>query len=545
MLYSYGNKYFGLISVLMPVFNTDLNFLTQALQSIHAQSFQNWELCIADDASSDPAVREILKSYSLLDGRIKIHFRTENGHISEASNSALALASGEWIALMDHDDLLPTNALQEIADVIGSRPSTRLIYSDEDKINDHGHIHDPYFKPCWNRDLFYSQNFISHLGVYHTPTVRKIGGFRKGMEGAQDYDLALRFIEQIDSNQIYHIPKILYHWRSHSKSTASNGDAKPYAVTAGERAINEHLHRVSSRCTCSHDGESGYRVRYTKPVNEIALSVIILTDGNPEALYRSLDQIKRLNKESRREFLVIPRTPHTTVNINDCKLADGIFVIKWKQGEGLASVLNRAVKSTAGDYIWFLNDRIEGIDEEDLHELISHAARPDIGAVGGLVLYPDGRVHQAGLLLDHNRISVTAFHRLKGTSRGSMGRLTLIQNYSAVSMDCMVIEKRNLLAVGGFDEDHLSSAHLDVDLCLRLKEAGYRTLWTPYAKFMDSGPRFSLNGILKRLSGERQKDHKYMQSRWGGLLKNDPAYNPNLNQKKKDFNYPWPPRKNG
>jgi GT2 family glycosyltransferase len=533
------------LSIIIPVYNPNTDWLCDALESVIRQSFSNWELSIADDASSDPVVSQILKEYSDRDARIKICLKTTNGHISEASNSALEMATGEWIVLMDHDDILSVNALEEVANVIREHPDIRLIYSDEDKIDEHGKRFDPYFKSDWNRDLFYSHNMISHLGVYHLETVRKIGGFRKGLEGSQDHDLALRVIEQIRDDQIHHIPKILYHWRSHSESTASTGDAKPYAVTAGVRAINDHLQRTGSCGSCTHDGAGGYRVRYPMPERRVVVSAIIISNGNIKNLQRCIDQIKKPPGSIDWEFRVLPTTPKVGRLIRTAGLPLETLLEERREEETSSVFLNRVTRNASGELLWYLHEQVGELDEGGVEEMVSHALRSEIGAVGGRQFYPDGRIRQAGLLLDHERISRPSFHHWNGDSRGYMGRLTLIQNYSAVSKDCLMIVKKKFLEVGGFDEVHLKSHHLDVDLCLRLKEAGYRTLWTPYAKFTDSRPRFSLSGILNRFSHAFRKDTAYMKARWGGILENDPACNPNLNQKKKDFNYPWPLRENG
>ena len=533
------------LSIIIAVFNPGKSWLCEALDSVCNQSYSDWELCIADDASTDPAVSQILREYAERDNRIKICLRTTNGHISNASNSALELASGEWIVLMDHDDILPSHALQEVAKVIKENPDIRLIYSDEDKIDEHGKRFDPYFKSNWNRDLFYSHNMISHLGVYHAEIVRKIGGFRKGFEGSQDHDLALRVIEQIRDDQIYHIRKILYHWRSHPESTASTGDAKPYAIIAGERAINDHLQRTGGSGSCTHDGAGGYRVQYPMPDRKVAVSTLILSDANVRELRRCIERIKWNSSPIDWEFLVLPATSRAAGLLKEPQLPPDTLLEEREMEESLSAFLNRVARNASGEVLWFLHDRLEHLCEDGIHEMISHALRPEIGAVGGKLLYPSGRVRQAGLLLDHERISRPCFHHLKGDSRGYMGRLTLIQNYSAVSKDCLMIEKKKFIEVGGFDEEHLQSNHLDVDLCLRLKDAGYRILWTPYAKFCDARPRFSLSGIMNRFSHAFRKDTAYMKGRWAEILENDPAYNPNLNQKKKDFNYQWPPRENG
>lgn len=533
-----------LISILLPTFNTDPVWLREAVDSVLMQVYPHWELCIADDASTDGRVRETLSSYAVNEPRIKLCFRSTNGHISEASNSALEMATGDWVALMDHDDILPPNALEEVAKLILDSPDSRLIYSDEDKIDQNGKRFDPYFKSDWNRDLFYSHNMISHLGVYHLETVRKIGGFRKGFEGSQDHDLALRFIEQIRDDQIHHIPKILYHWRSHSESTASTGDAKPYALTAGERGINDHLKRTGSRGSCTHDGAGGYRVRYPMPERRLVVSAIIISNGNTKNLLRCVDQIKKAPGSIDWDFRAFPSTPKVARLLRTAGLPSETLLEERREEETLSVFLNRVVRNASGELLWYLHEQIGELDEGGVEEMVSHALRSEIGAVGGKQFYPDGRVRQAGLLLDYERISRPSFHHWNGDSRGYMGRLTLIQNYSAVSKDCLMIEKKKFLEVGGFDEGQLKAHYLDVDLCLRLKDAGYRTLWTPYARFCDSRPRFSPSDIMKQFSYAFRQDTAYMKGRWGALLRNDPAYNPNLNQKKKDFNYRWPPKEN-
>ena len=533
-----------LISVLMPSYNPDPEFLRKALSSVLEQNYPHWELCISDDASTNPLTTQILEEYAAKDVRIKICIRSVNGHISEASNSALEMATGEWVVLLDHDDILPPNALDEVAKVIREWPEVSLIYSDEDKIYQHGKRFDPYFKSDWNRDLLLSQNYFCHLMAIRRSLVKNVGGFRVGYEGAQDHDLALRVMEQIRDDQIHHIPMILYHWRSHSESTASTGEAKPYTLSAGERAINDHLQRTDSLGSCSHDGAGGYRVQYPMPERRVVVSAIIISNGNIKNLQRCIDLIKKAPGSINWEFRVLPSTPKIGRLLRTAGLPSETLLVERREEETLSVFLNRVTRNASGELLWYLHDQMEGLGEGGMNELISHSLRPEIGAVGGLLLYSDGRVRQAGLLLDHERISCPAFHHFQGNDRGYMGRLTLIQNYSAVSKDCLMIEKKKFLEVGGFDEFHLRSHHLDADLCLRLKEAGFRTLWTPYAKFCDSRSRFSAVGVLDRFSRDYQEDRRFMQNRWGYILRNDPSYNPDLNQKKKDFSYNRLPKEN-
>jgi len=279
-----------LVSVIMPVYNPKPEYLMEAIQSVRKQIYPHWELCIADDASTDKRIRPILERYASEDTRIKVIFRDKNGHISAASNSALALATGEWVALVDQDDLLSEHALFWVIDAVNKNPDALLIYSDEDKINESGRRYDPYFKCDWNVDLFYSHNMISHLGVYRAELLKEGGNFRKGLEGAQDYDLALRCIEKIEPKQIHHIPRILYHWRMHYQSTANTVHAKPYAIIAGQRALNEHFQRQNLNATAELT-ESGYRVRYALPDKLPLVSLIIPTRNGLRLLQRCVGSI--------------------------------------------------------------------------------------------------------------------------------------------------------------------------------------------------------------------------------------------------------------
>ncbi|MDR8731964.1 Chondroitin synthase [Burkholderia pseudomultivorans] len=281
-----------LISVVMPVYNPDPKWLAEAIESIRGQLYPYWELCIADDVSTDPAIRPLLERYASQDQRIKVAFREKNGHISAASNTALELVTGTWVALFDHDDLLPEHALYCVADAIVRDPSIRMIYSDEDKIDGAGKRREPYFKCDWNPDLFLSQNMFSHLGVYQKALLDEVGGFREGYEGSQDYDLALRCVERAGAGAIHHIPRVLYHWRVHAESTASGTDAKPYAVVAGERALNDHFDRMGIHAMAEYAG-NGYRARYEMPNPAPLVSLIIPTRNGLDLLRQCIRSIVR------------------------------------------------------------------------------------------------------------------------------------------------------------------------------------------------------------------------------------------------------------
>jgi glycosyltransferase involved in cell wall biosynthesis len=294
-----------IISILMPVYNAKPEWLMAAIDSVRGQIYPHWQLCIADDASTDPAILPILQQYIELDSRIHVVFREQNGHISSASNSALELVCGEWIALLDQDDLLPSQALFWVVDAINKSPMAALIYSDEDKINEKGIRCWPNFKPDWNRDLFYSQNMICHLGVYRSDLMRKIGGFREGFEGSQDYDLVLRFVEEIDDSQIIHIPRILYHWRAHQQSSAHTNDIKPYALQAGQRALQEHLDRQQIKAKVDLLDFGMYRVKYALPDILPLVTLIIPTRNGFSILKQCLDSIINKTTYSNYEILII------------------------------------------------------------------------------------------------------------------------------------------------------------------------------------------------------------------------------------------------
>jgi glycosyltransferase involved in cell wall biosynthesis len=532
------------LSILIPTYNPHDVWLKEAIESVCAQSYPHWELCIADDASTDPEVREVLEEYSRRDPRIKVCFREVNGHISNASNSALEMATWDWIMLMDHDDLIPSNALQEFADVIQSHPDVKMIYSDEDKISSDGKRYFPNLKPDWNQDLFLSCNVISHLTAYRSDLLREIGGFRVGYEGAQDYDLTLRYVKKIKPSEIHHIPKVLYHWRCHEGSTASSGGAKPYAIEAGKKALSDYLTGSTPDCHVEEVDWGAFSVVYDTPITPSDILYVVSSDGNEVALKRCIASLQKTAPDVSLRVAILPISSDGHQKLQKCFLPEGVSLVELPAGMTAAESLNLMISSVEEKVICFLSDSLDCKSKNWIREMSSHAMRNDIGAVGGGIYYPDGRVRSAGLILDEDRICTNAFHHWSGDSWGYMGRLTLLQNYSAVSGKCLVVEREKFLKVGGFDIKNLSSNFLDVDLCLRLGDAGYRTLWTPKAKFTDHSPRFSLKEVLRRYSRDYQKDHQWMRDRWRDRLKKDPAYNPNLNQKKKDFNYRWPPKEN-
>lgn len=535
-----------LISVLMPSYNPNPVWLREAIESVREQIYPNWELCIADDASPSEEVRAILKSYADSDPRIKVVLRPKNGHISAASNSALELVTSSWIALMDHDDLLPAHALFWVAECITSHPDVRLIYSDEDKIDEALIRSGPYFKCDWNVDLFRSQNMFSHLGVLSTELVRAVGGFRLGLEGSQDWDLVIRCMERIAPEQVRHIPRVLYHWRVHAESTAKSMDAKPYAVVAGERALNEHFERTQTRASAEHIG-FGYRVRYALPDTPPLVSLIIPTRNAAASLRRCVDSIIAKTTYPHYEIIVVDNASDDAASLGRLEAVArlrNVRVLRRTQRQGFAELRNEAVGSASGDVIALVDDSLEVVSPEWLSEMASLALQPGVGAVGARLMDRRRILTHAGIILGMGAEGVAGYsHRGMPAGReGYGGRAALIQSLSAVTSACLVVRRDQYLQAGGFDGRHLKEAFADVDFCLRLGECGLRTLWTPYAELLDHDPASRASKAPGQASEQFLEDAAYMKGRWGALLQNDPAYSPNLMLAREDFSYAWPPR---
>ena len=531
------------ISVVMPVYNAPLEFLKQAIESVQAQLYPHWELCIADDASTDAGVRPMLESFAKADPRIKVVFRPQNGHISAASNSALELASGDFVALLDNDDLLPAHALYHVAKVIIANPEAALIYSDEDKINTAGLRYNPYFKCELNYELLLAQNMICHLGVYRRALLEKIGGFREGFEGAQDYDLTLRVLEKVQPEQVVHISKVLYHWRAIPGSTALAADEKNYAALAARKAIQEHLQRTGRGGTVTEAPEapSLNRVRYALPANLPLVSIIIPTRDHAEILGVCLESI--LKKTSYPHFEIIVVDNGSVEQETQLLLARQpqakVRVVRDDSPFNYSRLNNLAVKAAKGDVVCLMNNDIEVLTPDWLEEMLSFALQDDIGCVGARLWYPgEGGLQHGGVVLGLGGIAGHSHKYLPRHHSGYFGRAVLHQSFSAVTAACLVIRREIWEQVEGLDES-FAIAFNDVDFCLRVRDAGYRNVWTPYAEMIhhESLSRGQEDNPEKvaRFHGEIQR----MEQRWGAALLNDPAYSPNLTHDHEDFSMSW------
>lgn len=538
--------YRPLISVVMPVYKTPIRFLREAIESVLGQSYENFELCIADDASGSDEITQLLKHYQDTDSRVKLCLREQNGHISEASNSALELASGEFVALFDHDDLLDRNALFWVVDQLNKSPEVDLIYSDEDKVDARGRLFDPYFKSSFNYELFLAQNMICHLGVYRTALVRKVGGFRKGYEGSQDHDLALRVIEKTEPQNIVHIPRILYHWRAIQGSTALATSEKSYTVSAGLNAVNDHFKRIKVNATVSiADGKSGhFRIRYQLPKRAAKVSIIIPTRDKAELLKQCIDSIITRSTYINYEIVVLDNGSQEEETIKyfaEISKAKNIKVVRDEGEFNYSRINNVAVRKSTGKFICLMNNDIEVITPDWIEEMVGFAQQKDVGCVGARLWYPDKTLQHGGIILGIGGIAGHSHKYVSASNKGYFERAIHHQAFSAVTAACLMIKRSTYDEVGGLDEG-LAVAFNDVDFCLRVRSAGYRNVWTPYAEMFhhESASRGAETTPEKqaRFNGEVA----FMKNRWSDALLNDPYYNPNLTLEHEDFTIASPPR---
>ncbi len=531
-------------SVIVPVYNTEERWLRRCLDSVLEQLYPHWELCIADDASTAPHVRTVLAEYEARDPRIRVAYRRENGHISAASNSALEMALGEFIALLDHDDEIAANALYEYAALLNAHPDADMVYSDEDKISEEGIRHMPFFKPDWSPDTFLSQMYSGHLGVYRTEIVRKIGGFRIGFEGSQDYDLVLRFTEQTAPARIHHIPKILYHWRTIRESTARSADSKNYAYTAARKAIQEALDRrgEGGRVDPVPGRHGQYRVRYTVRGNPL-ISIVIPTRDNAASLEKCLASIFEKTTHPSFEVLIVDNgsvRPETKSLFERWKTSkeERFRVISADIPFNYSRLNNEGVRHARGEILVLLNDDIEVISPDWMKEMAGQAQRESIGAVSAVLLYPDNTIQHAGLTLGVGGIANHGHKFMLSSSPGYFGRLLIPANYAAVTGACMMVTKKRYLDAGGLDEE-LAVAYNDVDFCLRLLLKGYRNIVLSHIRLyhhesLSRGIDAAETRNMDRLKGEMA----LMESRWRDWIANDPYYNPNFTRDREDYSLP-------
>lgn len=532
-----------LVSVVVPAYRTPGLFLRQMMDSMLQQTYPNWELCIANGSPEDQEMQEILREYAAKDSRIRYQNLRENLGIAQNTNAAFAMAKGEFIGLLDHDDLLACDALYEIVKALKEHPQADAVYTDEDKVTTDLQEHfQPHFKPDFNLDLLRSNNYICHFFTVRRSVVEKAGGFRKEFDGAQDYDFVFRCVE--NSREVLHVPRILYHWRTHKASTADNPASKMYAFEAGKRAIEAHLQRQGVRGLVSHTKDLGfYRVQY--PVKEEPLiSIIIPNKDEKESLKACLESIWEKSTYKNYEILIVENNSQTSEIFRyyeELKEQKKAKILYWKQGFNYAAINNFAVKEAKGQYYLFLNNDITVIAPNWMEEMLGNCQREEVGAVGAKLYYPDNTIQHAGCVVGLGGIAGHLFINMPRNRTGYLHKASIQQDLSAVTAACIMVKKEAFEKAGGFTEE-LAVAFNDVDLCLKIRKNGYLIVYNPAVEMyhMESKTRGAEDS--KEKVRRFQKEIEYMRCHWIEILKNgDPCYNKNLSLTK--WNYSLRPHR--
>lgn len=539
-------SYEPLISIIIPLYNTPLHFLRELMDSLVKQSYKKIEICLADGSTSPEVGRFIQKKYGK-DSRVRYKKLKKNRGISENTNEALAMASGEYIMLSDHDDIVTRDAVYEIVKAINKNPQTvDIVYTDEDKITMEGkNYFEPNFKPDFSWDYLRSSNYICHIFVVRKSIMDKIGGFRSKYDGAQDFDLILRCCEQ--AKDILHVPKVLYHWRSHPASTAENPESKMYAYEAGKKALEKHYERTGIAADVSMTKIFGrYRTTYHLQKEDL-ISVIIPNKDHIDDLKLCLDSMYERTSYKNFEVIIVENNStekETFVYYEQIQMKyKNLRMITWKDEFNYAAINNYAVKEANGNYLLFLNNDVEILSENWMEEMLGYCQREDVGAVGARLYFPDDTIQHAGVIIGMGGI---AGHIFSGTPRveyGYQARLVSAQNLSAVTAACMMVKKSVFDAVDGFDETY-KVAFNDVDLCMKIRTLNKLIVYTPYAELYhyESKSRGSEDTIEKqsRFIGEV----KNFENKWGDILeKGDPYYNPNMSLESGNCELRWEKKK--
>lgn len=533
--------YSPLISIAVPAYQTPVEFLRQMIESLIVQTYSNWELCIVNASPDNEEMQKVLAEYSAGDSRVRFCNLKENLGIAENTNCAFAMAKGEFVGLLDHDDLLAPNALYEIVKILQDHPQADALYTDEDKVTTELDEHfQPHLKPDFNLDLLRSNNYICHFFVVRKSIVEKAGGFRKEFDGAQDYDFIFRCTE--NAGEVLHVPEILYHWRTHKASTADNPASKMYAFEAGKRAIEAHLERTGTKGEVSHTQDLGfYRVKY--PVQGKPLvSVIIPNKDEKETLQTCLEMLEKNTGYQNFEIIIVENNSTTDEIFRYYKELSGnrkIHLLRWGKEFNYSAINNFAVAHAKGEYLLFLNNDVKSINPDWLEEMLGVCQRPEVGGVGAKLIYPDNTIQHAGCVIGMGGIAGHMFVDMPADRTGYLHKASLLQDMSAVTAACLLMKKEVFEQAGGFTEE-LAVAFNDVDLCLKVRKNGYLIVYDPYVKLyhMESKTRGAEDS--KEKVRRFQTEIEYMRCHWIDILKNgDPCYNKNLSLTK--WNYSLKP----
>ena len=537
--WNYGPK----ISIIVPAYKTPEAFLRQLMDSLLAQTYANWELCIAYASPEDASMEYVLKEYAKKDSRILWKKLEENKGIAENTNEAFAMATGEFAGLLDHDDLLAPNALYEVAKALETEPDIDVLYTDEDKVRGDEVLEhfQPHLKPDFNIDLLRSNNYICHFFVVRKSLLEKTGGFRREYDGAQDYDFIFRCTQA--AGKIHHIPEILYHWRTHQSSTADNPESKLYAFEAGKRAIEENLRQNGLIGEVSHTKDYGfYRVKY--PVQgEPLVSIIIPNKDAKEDLEKCIQSILEKSSYTNYEILIVENNSTGEEIFSYYKeLSENsrIRLLRWKREFNYSAINNYGAKKAKGDYLLFLNNDTEVISPDWIEEMLGFCQRPDTGIVGARLYFGNNTVQHAGTVIGIGGIAGHMFTDMPRERSGYMHKAAIIQDLSAVTAACMMVKRQVFDEVQGFEEQ-LSVAFNDVDFCLRVREKQYLVVYDPYVELYHYESKSRGAEDSKEKVRRFQSEIEFMRCRWETLLKKgDPYYNKNLSLVK--WNYSLKPK---
>lgn len=523
-------EYCPKFSIVVPVYRTPIEYLKEMVDSVRNQSYGNWELCIADGSEGDKQVQVELEKYCRMDSRIKYRILEKNRGISGNTNAALELATGEYVGLFDHDDILAPNALYEVASAL-QEDNYDILYTDEDKISGKKKIHmDPNFKPDFSIDLFRSHNYITHFFVVRKQILDKIGGFKQEYDGAQDYDLMFRCIE--NAKKIHHIPMILYHWRVHMNSVAGDPSSKMYAYEAGRKAIEDHLKRSGVEAVVEHAGLWGmYHVKYAIHGQPL-VSIVIPNKDHTEDLDRCVRSIMEKSTYKNFEIVIVENNSEDAETFAYYEKLeeeyDKMRVIRWEGKFNYSAINNYGVQFVKGEYLLFLNNDTELIAPESIQEMLGCCMREEVGAVGAKLLYDDNTVQHAGVVIGFGDYAGHVNTEIGRDAPGYMMRARINCNYSAVTAACMMTKKTLFDQVGGFDEQFVVACN-DVDYCLKLRELDKLIVFNAFSEWFhyESKSRGyeDTEEKVKRFEDEKRK----FRVKWDKVLKEgDPFYNINF-----------------
>jgi O-antigen biosynthesis protein len=532
-----------LISVLLPCYNAGLQDLREAIASVQEQIYARWELCIADDGSTAPGVREWLRECASKEARIKLIQRDRNGGISACTNSALEIATGDFVAFLDQDDVLSEQALLRMVEAVNQNPGAAIFYSDEDKLDCQGRRHAPHFKPDWNPEWAKTTNYVLHLCMMRITEVRIAGGLNKRVDGAQDWDLLLRVVEQAGDASIVHIPRVLYHWREGRDSTASGVYQKEGITTAQRTVIDAMLARRQTAADVQLE-LGGWWIRYRVPEPRPLVSIVIPTKDCGELLRRCVDSIFARTTYTNFELVLVDHAstePLARKTIDALAQQGRAIVVPFTDSFNYAAECNLGVSRANGSVIVLLNNDIEVISPWWLDELVGRVVQPGVGLAGPLLLFPDGTIQHAGVILGANGSADRPYLGYSRGYAGIAGRAQAAQNVTALITACAAIRRDRYEEAGGMDES-LAISHNDLDLCLRLMEKGYRNVWTPHAELYhhESASRGYDNSPTKQRQEHEEKLR--FQARWSEFAARDANYNVNLALEGQLFALAFPPR---